>query len=122
MARVLIIDDEPLVRATLSDALELAGYSVTEAGDGDVGLRLCREQTPDAVICDIIMPGKDGVTTIGEIHREFPEIGIIAMSGGNPQAPESNLSIATCYGAAHALTKPVTPEDILACLTQMLER
>ena len=120
MAAILIIDDEPLVRETLRDALECAGHQVIEAADGNLGVAACRDNTLDVVICDVIMPSMNGIRAIGEIHKAFPNMSIIAISGGDPSAPESDLPIACYYGAHYSLQKPVAPDQILRCIDRLL--
>ncbi len=62
--------------------LQKEGYETISASDGQIAMKLCRENPADVVITDIIMPEKEGIETIVELKREFPGIKIIAMSGG----------------------------------------
>jgi CheY-like chemotaxis protein len=64
MQRILVIDDDPLVRRTMERLLQKSGYEVRLAADGIEGLRAFRTQRPDLVITDIIMPQKEGLDTI----------------------------------------------------------
>ena len=82
MGLILIIDDDSSVRGTMKKILEREGHEVREAEDGVVGLKLSREATPDVVVTDLLMPEKDGIETIMELRAEFPDIGILAVSGG----------------------------------------
>ena len=83
MSRILIIDDDKQMREMLKQTLERAGYAVIEAQNGLEGVAVYREQHVDVVITDLIMPGKDGMETIIELKREFPDVRIIAVSGGS---------------------------------------
>jgi CheY-like chemotaxis protein len=82
MARILVIDDERIIRTIVKHALEEDGHEVIEAGDGEEGIQLYRKNPTDLVVTDIIMPRKEGIETIKELRRNYPDIKIIAMSGG----------------------------------------
>src|SRR5207244_12935868 len=83
MARILVIDDDALLRGAIRVALESAGYEVIEAADGDAGLRLHREQGADVAVVDLFMPKRDGLEVIRAMRAEAPGAKIIAMSGGS---------------------------------------
>jgi len=113
MARVLVVDDEPLLRRTLRTALERAGYQVEEAHDGNDALRKFSEQRPDLVLTDIVMPDREGVETIAELRRRDPAVPIIAMSGGGSVGGEMFLQLAEQLGATATLAKPIRNADLL---------
>ena len=69
MTRILIIDDEAPVRDLLRQMLEKEGYEVVEAREGDIGIRLFRENPADLIITDILMPEKEGIETILELRK-----------------------------------------------------
>ena len=106
MARILVIDDEELVRQVVRQSLKEEGHSVGEAVDGDEGLKKFRENDPDVVITDILMPKKEGIETIQEMRRIRPDVAIIAMSGGGRMRDTSFLFAAKILGADSALEKP----------------
>ena len=112
MADILIIDDDPAVRSTVRKVLERAGHTIREAEDGDVGLRLFREEAPDLVITDLFMPDKDGIETIQELREHAPEAKILAMSGGASVEPEGPLSDAEVFGADASLAKPFSLDEL----------
>ena len=120
MARILIIDDEELARFTIRDILETAGHEVVEAQNGNEGLAFQRAAPFDLVVTDIIMPEKEGVETIIELKQEFPDLGIVAISGGGRTRNLDFLQLAEQYGADRVLAKPFVEEDLLeavfACL------
>lgn len=91
MARILLIDDEPLVRRTLQLALENAGHSVATAEDGEGGIALARTLGFDLLVTDVLMPGRDGLDTIMDMRRERPAMRILAISGA-ATAPASTSS------------------------------
>jgi CheY-like chemotaxis protein len=82
MHKILVIDDNVVVRNTIIQMLESEGYEVVSAEDGRRGLSVFRSEKPDLVITDIIMPEKEGIETIRDIRGEAPDTKIIAISGG----------------------------------------
>lgn len=121
MARILVIDDEVQVRTMLRQMLERSGYEVMDAEDGEGAIQLHREQPADLIITDIIMPGKEGIATISELLRNFPELKIIAISGGGRIGPEEYLDIARRLGAMRTLTKPIERKELLEAVQELLE-
>lgn len=114
MQRILVIDDEELVRLLVQEALESEGYEVSSAANGVEGLKQHARLPFDLIITDIVMPDKDGLETIMEIRQCSPDTPIIAMSGGgNWLAPGKCLDLSKKLGAYKALRKPVTPETLL---------
>jgi len=120
MWRVLVVDDEDLLRATLREMLEDAGYIVTEAEDGVAGLQAFRDAEFDLVITDIIMPKKDGINTIWQLKQMRPDVKIIAISGGVPGGPRSDLPLAKTYGAQRTLQKPFSRAELLSAMGELL--
>lgn len=120
MPLVLVVDDEEMVRSALRQLLERYGFDVVEAQDGEEGLNLFRASNPDLVICDLIMPRTDGITTIMNIRRLAPAAKIIAISGGGRSHALELLDVAGQMGADHVLGKPFTRDQLLAAITQCL--
>ena len=120
MARILIIDDESQIRSMLRLMLERAGYEIAEAPDGIDGIRQYRENPADLIITDLIMPNKDGIGMIIELKKEFPEVKIIAMSGGGVNRPEGYLDGAKKLGATRTLTKPIDRDEMLKAVKETL--
>ena len=121
MARILVIDDDPQLRTLLTRYFGRRGYEVLEASDGSAGMALFREQGADVIITDLIMPGKEGMETIMELRREYPEAKIIAISGGGRVAPEGYLQLAKGIGAAMVFSKPFELEQLKAAVDELLE-
>jgi DNA-binding response OmpR family regulator len=117
---ILVIDDEPEVRLVLRQILERDGYRVLEAPDGNVGIMLYRQNACDLVIVDIIMPVKEGISTIIELRRESRKVKIIAISGGGRVGPRDYLGMAEQLGADWTLSKPFGREEILAAVGKLL--
>jgi CheY-like chemotaxis protein len=107
MARILVVDDAPLVLESLSNALASRGHTVVVAPNGVVGMRKFTEESFDLVITDIIMPEKEGIQLIMEMRRKTPDIKIIAISGGDRTANVEYLNMASKLGADAILAKPV---------------
>lgn len=121
MARVLIIDDEDQAREMLRQWLERSGYEVAEAENGDVGVRLFRENPADLIITDILMPEKEGLETIIDLRREKPDVKIIAISGGGKYCSQDYLEVAEKFGANHSFAKPVDLHELLECIRELLD-
>jgi DNA-binding response OmpR family regulator len=121
MTRILVIDDEPSVRELLSVMLTEEGYEVVEAADGEAGMRLFRENPADLVITDLIMPEKEGIETIMDLRRNFPDVKIIAMSGGGIIHAEDYLGMARGVGAHCVFEKPFGVSDLLKAVHQLLD-
>jgi CheY-like chemotaxis protein len=120
VTKILIIEDDDFVRDVLHQVLSFSGYDVSEASDGIEGIRRFRRDRPDLVVTDLIMPNKDGIETIADLHAEFPGVKIIAMSGGGGQGPRLYLEVAQGFGAARLLTKPFHPDELLRVVQDLL--
>jgi DNA-binding NtrC family response regulator len=121
MSRILIIDDEQPVRSVFRRALERAGHEVSEAGDGQAGLKQIAQSSFDLVVTDIVMPEMEGIEFILQLHREQPDLKVIAMSGGGRVAPKAYLDMARAAGAVSVLAKPFTIEALLAAVDAALK-
>ena len=116
--RILLIDDEQMVRKIVRKMLERSGHEVTEAENGRLGLEQLKTGTFDLVITDIIMPEMEGVETLMMVRELYPNIKVIAMSGGGRTGNIDFLSTAEKLGASAILHKPFT----LAALTGAIEQ
>ena len=112
MARILIADDEELLRQTLRYALESEGHEVFEAGNGVQCLDVLKSQPVDLVVTDIVMPEKEGIELIKEIRRDFPEMRILAISAGAWGGKFDYLDTAAKMGAHAVLAKPFSATQI----------
>lgn len=121
MKRILLIDDDSEVRRFLRVSLERAGYHVLEADNGKAGIELFRRAPVDLVVSDIFMPEKEGIETIRELRGEFPELKILAVSGGIPGLdPEYYLKMARKLGADASLEKPFNQKQFLESIYELL--
>ncbi len=110
--RVLIAEDEPIIRMDLREMLEEEGYDVVEATDGDAAVRVAREQRPALVILDIKMPGRDGLSAAREISQDriAPVLILTAYS------QRDLVAEASAAGAMGYLVKPFQKSDLLPAI------
>jgi two-component system chemotaxis response regulator CheY len=120
MKKILVIDDDPLVRHTIMRILKHQGYEVLVAEDGARGIKIFRAHQPELVITDIIMPEQEGLETIRQITSEYPACKVIAISGGGRIGNFDFLDIAGKLGASIILQKPFDPAELLKCVTNCL--
>ena len=120
MARILVIDDEELLRKTVRVILEVDGHEVLEAADGDLALGILRAQGADLVLVDMFMPKRDGLEVIRALRDVMPRPKIVAMSGGGKTGQLDMLSAAAAMGAARTIAKPFQPRELLAVIRDVL--
>lgn len=113
--RILLVDDNEMVRGVLKEMLSLAGFSVDEVADGVQALRALAATSYDAIITDLVMPDCDGIELLRTIRREYPHLRVLAMSGA-PSAP-LYLKAARALGAGVALPKPISRDALIAAVT-----
>jgi len=119
--RILLIDDDELLRDAISDLLESEGYDVAVAEDGNQGLEAFEAVRPEVVITDIMMPERDGIETILALSRETPQPLIIAISGGGGHLDSlSYLKMAEQFGADRILEKPFRAKVLLETIESLM--
>lgn len=119
MTRILVIDDDALLRVTVAAALSIAGHAVVEAENGVEGVAEARRHRPDLVIVDIIMPEQDGIETLIRLRAGDPDMPVVAIGGGRARAADF-LSLATSFGATATLAKPCRPEVLVETVRRCL--
>lgn len=112
MKRILVIDDEEIIRIPISEALSRSGYEVHSAGDGKQGLALFNANPIDLVITDLIMPDTEGLETIMALRKLRPDLKIIAISGGAFVHGSQYLKLAQRLGADRVLAKPFSLSEL----------
>lgn len=117
--KVLVIDDDMLLRRMLCLVLKSRGYVTIDADNGALGMQMFRTEKPDLVITDILMPDQEGFETIKEIRNADANIPIIAMSGGGDVQGLSFLTMAKKLGASRTISKPFTPENLEEVLSSL---
>jgi PAS domain S-box-containing protein len=116
-ATILVVEDEPEIRVLLRRVLSGAGYNVVDAKDGSAGMVEARKGEVDLVITDLVMPEMEGLQMIQILHKERPDLKIIAISG---MFDGQFLKVAGLLGAQATLAKPLRPDDLLATVKQVL--
>jgi two-component system, OmpR family, response regulator MprA len=118
--KILVVDDERAVRDSLRRALELEGYDVELAGDGEEALeRLSANGEPDAVILDVLMPGIDGLEVCRRIRREGNHVPVLMLTA---RTEVENRVAGLDAGADDYVTKPFALEELLARMRALLRR
>jgi len=126
MARVLVVDDDPMVCGAIEVCLQHQGFEVTIADGGDAGMRALASSTFDVMLVDIFMPHMRGFESIRVFHERAPAIPLVAMSGyafANLEKPAPDfLRMALELGATCCLRKPFTPKALLAAVNECLAK
>ena len=124
VAKILVVDDDPVMQITIRLLLERAGHSVVVAADGYKGLAALDTADFNLLMLDIFMPAMDGLETMRLVHQRQPGLPIIAMSGRpitpDPSAEPDFLAMATRLGAVRSLPKPFQPAALLAMVADCL--
>src|SRR5215218_6294083 len=118
MPSILIVDDEANIRRMLGSLLRAEGYEVREAGSARAALAAVRDEEPDTILMDLVMPETTGLEVLPELRASAPHLPIVMMSG---RATLSDAVRATKLGAFQFLEKPLTPEAVLLTLRSALE-
>ncbi len=120
MALILVIDDESFMREMLVQMVSLQGHQVVSADNGKAAEKLLKDTDFDLIITDIVMPEKEGLETIMQIHKQQPAKPIIAMSGGAIIDPEVYLNLAKELGARYTFEKPFNRQDLIKAINSCL--
>ena len=118
--RILVVDDNEDLRNMLRLFLEAEGFEVAVAPDGHAALAALRAQPADVVVTDLFMPDKDGIETIVELKKRFPEAKIVAMSGWTSTEGSDYLRVAREIGAVKTLKKPFDPVELSKVVRKLL--
>ena len=120
-SRILLIDDDNQFRGMLRQVLRREGYEVVEARDGREGIVRYRSAPTDLIITDILMPEQEGLETIRELRHEFPDVKIIAVSGGGSRGTQDFLKVAKLFGAQRTLWKPFDLDELRQAIRDVLK-
>jgi DNA-binding NtrC family response regulator len=115
--RIMVIDDEPLMRITVQDALVAEGYDVTAAETGEKGLTLLREKQPDILITDLKLPDVDGIQILKRVKTVTPETQVIMITA---YGSIDSAVTAMKEGASDYLTKPFAMDELLLIIKRLL--
>jgi CheY-like chemotaxis protein len=119
MKRILLVDDEPVLRSVVRQFLEFSGYDVVEAGDGALALSLAREQRPDLVLTDLLMPRIDGLSFCRELRAEpsMGDVPVVFVTARN--ADEGQRAEMERVGNGFVV-KPFEPDHLLRVIEAAL--
>jgi CheY-like chemotaxis protein len=120
MAKILVVDDDDLLRSLLREWGHAAGHRVFEAVNGNAGIAAFEEHHPDMVITDIFMPDSEGLGMIRKLRKQHPHVKIIAMSSGSDKVQADFLHVAKEMGAVATLYKPFTVDELSAAVAKVL--
>ena len=116
--RILVVDDDPMVRDVVRRYLEEAGYAVTEAGDGVRALEEVAEHEPDLVVLDVMIPGPDGLSVLRDVRRDR-DVPVILLTARDEEVDRiSGLE----FGADDYVVKPFSPRELVARVRTVLRR
>ena len=118
MYHILVVDDESRIRSIIRKYAEFEGFTVTEAGDGMEAVRVCRSESFDLVIMDIMMPELDGFSACREI-RKFSDVPIIMLSARGEEYDKIN---GFAFGIDDYVVKPFSPKELMLRVTAVLKR
>jgi CheY-like chemotaxis protein len=119
--RVLVVDDDPVIRRLIKVNLELEGFAVAEAVDGQAALDDIAEQAPDVVVLDVAMPRLDGLATTAALRADpaTSDIKIVIVSA---RAQQADVRRGIEAGADAYLTKPFEPEALIRCVRELADK
>jgi len=120
MARVLLVEDSAGLRGVMRIGLQAAGFDVDEAPDGKRALELLRQSPADVVVTDLFMPEMDGIEIIEAVRHEFPDTGLVAISGVASKTGTDYLEIASELGAKRVLRKPFNIPELVDAVRDAL--
>jgi DNA-binding response OmpR family regulator len=116
--RVLVVDDEANLVELVQGYLEREGYRVLTAGDGNRALDLVRDECPDLIVLDLMLPGLDGIEVCRRL-RQFSDAYVLMLTA---RAEEVDKVVGLAVGADDYLTKPFSPRELVARVKAMLRR
>ncbi|MFD7611250.1 response regulator transcription factor [Streptomyces sp. NPDC059828] len=117
--RVLVVDDETSLTELLSMALRYEGWEVCSAGDGASAMSTARSFRPDAVVLDMMLPDMDGLSVLGRLRRELPDVPVLFLTAKD--AVEDRIAGLTAGGDDY-VTKPFSLEEVVARLRGLIRR
>jgi DNA-binding response OmpR family regulator len=117
--RILVVEDDAAILRGLTDSLRDEGYEVVSARTGDDGLRRLREERPDLVLLDVMLPGLSGFDICRRVRREHPELPIIMLTA---RGEEMDRVMGLDLGADDYVTKPFSLPELLARVRAVLRR
>ncbi len=125
-AKILLVDDDIDFVESTKIVLESKPYEVIVAYEGDEGLRKAKEESPDLILLDIIMPVKDGFTAAEQLKKDpqLSKIPVLILTSFSQRVGETSIAISRGFTleAEDYIDKPITPEGLLAKVEKYLKR
>ncbi|MBD2102732.1 response regulator transcription factor [Leptolyngbya sp. FACHB-261] len=119
MQRILVIEDEPLVRLSILELLEAEDYEAIGAEDGSIGVERARQYNPDLILCDVMMPELDGYGVLSTLQQD-QKTATIPFIFLTAKAAKTDIREGIELGADNYLTKPFTRAELLSAITARL--
>ena len=120
-ATILLVEDEELLRAGVQEVLEIQGYKVITAPDGEQALACLAAQTIDLIITDLVMPKMDGVDFVKQLRKIKPDLPVIVVSGSTRNIMQRyGIDSIQVPGANASLPKPFKSVDLIEQVRQLL--
>jgi DNA-binding response OmpR family regulator len=118
--RILVVEDEPAIRAMLRKRLEANGYELMDAEDGEEGLTLARREKPDLILLDLMLPKRDGysVCRLLKFDQRYRHIPVVMLTA---RAQDKDRRLGQQTGADAYVTKPFDATELLAVVTGLLK-
>lgn len=124
-ARILVVDDDTVFVEATKAVLESANYQVSVAFDGDEGLQKVRDESPDLIVLDVIMPTKDGFTVCEQLKgdTELSKIPVLMLTAFAETGQQTNIPFSAGLGleAEDYIDKPVSPDELLRRVDKLLK-
>lgn len=120
MARILLIEDDDIIRQLILDLLDIEGFEVISAEDGQSGLQLAQEQIPDLILCNVTMPDLDGYQVFTAL-RQNPVTQGIPFIFLTAQASKDSKVQALQLGASGYITKPFSSDELIRAISNQLQ-
>lgn len=120
MARILVVDDEEDIQEFLRDTFQDLGHDVVVAENGQVAVDAYREAPADVVIMDLFMPKKEGLRAIVELQDDWPDVKVIAISGGGRMGKTDLLAMMKDFGVQYAFAKPFRMVDVIRAVNALI--
>jgi YesN/AraC family two-component response regulator len=113
MQKVLVVDDDHLVADTLALIFEKSGFTAKTAYSAEQGLECSREFSPNLLLCDVTMPGRDGLSLVNDVTRELPACRILVLTGFYSNLKNVREQASKLHRPLGILTKPCQPSELL---------
>jgi CheY-like chemotaxis protein len=120
MAVIVMVDDDPTIQMIAAELLRDGNHAVVAAADGDEALQVLAAMDVDLVVMDMLMPNKDGIETIIEARKLYPDLRILAISSGGRIGVGDLLRMARLFGADETYVKPLRLDSFSATIDRML--